>query len=461
MPQPPPEDRAGPSGGDGGRFLPVRVLFLAWGYSIHAVRRIGLFTEDPDFEVAVVSPHDYRFSRARNVLLTGEAERREIAGRIARERAVVRNRTSWSGRWVGRLAERSGDLRRLLPGLLRIGVVRPGTLRAAMGSQGVLIEEEIARRDLAILKSSVGEFRPDVIFLQTLLYPCYLANSLRSSIPVIVTFWNGDVTWWARWNGTERLIKKQIVSYAARRATAVTVNSESARGACLSYGVRPERIHLIRYPGVEPGRFAPSAREEARRSLGIEARRVVLCPRGVGGYLNGDVIVEAVPAVLARHPEVLFLFLSRPGEEEERKRLRSRAEALGVGERIRWEGHVPWEAMPAYYNAADVTVSISSQDSLPNCMLESMACGVPVVMGDIPAIREWISDGVDGFLVPVRDPGALSAAIGRIFADEGGMLAAVTNSARERVRREADGEMCAERIKDLVRRVAGRTGARP
>lgn len=42
--------------------------------------------------------------------------------------------------------------------------------------------------------------------------------------------------------------------------------------------------------------------------------------------------------------------------------------------------------MPDYYACADVMVSISSHDSLPNCMLEAMACGIPVVMGDIPQI---------------------------------------------------------------------------
>lgn len=454
------KDRTAASGAISDRLPPVRVLFLAWGYSIHAVRRIRIFTEDPGFEVAVVSPHDYRFPGARNVLLTGEAERSEIAARFTGERAAIRNRASWAGRWAGRLAERAGDLRRLLPGFLRTGVLNPGTIHAALGSQAVLLEAEIARRDLAILESAVREFRPDLIFLQTLLYPCYLASSLRSSVPVMVTIWNGDVTWWAQWSGTERLIKKEIVTHAARVATAVTVNSESARTACLSYGVRPERIHVIRYPGVDRRRFAPSSREEARNRLGIGAHRVVLCPRGVGGYLNGDVIVAAVPAILSRHPDALFLFLSHPGEEQERSKLRDRAEALGVGDRIRWEDHVPWESMPAYYNAADVTVSVSSHDSLPNCMLESMACGVPVVMGDIPAIREWVSDGVDGFLVPPRDSAALSAAIGRVLSDEGGTLAAVTGSARERVRREADGEMSAERIRDLVRRVAGGAGAK-
>lgn len=455
MPQTSTKERAGPSEGRSSRLPPVRILFLAWGYSIHAVRRIRIFTEDPEFEVAVASPHDYRFPGARNVLLTGKAERSEIAGRFTRERDAIRNRASRSGRWVGRLTEKGGDLRRLLPGLFRIGVVHHGTIRAALGSQNVLLEAEIAQRDFTILESAVREFRPDVIFLQTLLYPCYLALSLPKRIPLMITFWNGDVTWWAQWSGTERLFKKWIVAHGVRRARVVTVNSESARAACLSYGTHPERVHIVRYPGVDRRLFHPSSRREARERLGIGAWRVVLCPRGLGGYLNSDMVVEAVPAVLARYPDVLFLLLYRPGVEDEMERLQQRAEELGIGDRLRWEGQVPWESMPAYYNAADVMVSISSHDSLPNSMLEAMACGVPVIMGDIPSIREWIADGVNGFLVPPRDPQSLSEAIIKVFEAPEGVLETITRKGMKRVIQETDGETNARRIKALVCRVAG------
>lgn len=244
------------SNGRGGKG-PVRVLFLAWGYSIHAVRRIRIFSEDPGFEVTVVSTHDYRIPGARNILLSGEAEKAEIAGRFSRDRAG-----SWAGtsrllRRIGRVLGKGRDLCRYVPALVRFGVTDPRTIRSALNSQDVLLELEIGRRDLSILESAVHEFRPDLIFLQTLLYPCYLSNLLRTSIPRMITFWNGDVTWWAQWTGTERLIKKRIVTRAANHARAITVNSAMARDACLSYGVRAENVHVIRYPGVDRTRFAP------------------------------------------------------------------------------------------------------------------------------------------------------------------------------------------------------------
>ena len=441
--------------GERDRSRPVRVLFLAWGYSIHADRRIRIFSEDPGFEVAVVSTHDYRIPGARNTLLSGGEEKAEVAGRFARDRAGA-----WAGasrllRRSDRILRRARDLCRYGPALVRLGVADPRAIRMALDAQDVLLELEIGRRDLAILEAAIRAFRPDLVFPQTLLYPCYLANSLPGTIPRVITFWNGDVTWWAQWSGTERLIKKQIVTHGVSRAKAVTVNSEAARTACLSYGVRPERIHVIRYPGVDRKRFVPSSRKAARSRLGIGERHVVLCPRGVGGYLNSDVIVQAAPEILARHPDTLFLFLSWAGSEEDRRDHRKRAEALGVGSSFRWEDHVPWESMPEYYNAADVMVSISSRDSLPNCMLEAMACGIPVVMGDIPSIREWITDGENGILVPPRDPASLAAEVARVLGAAGGALDAMTRKGMAQVGRDADSETNARRIKDLVRQVAG------
>jgi len=302
--------------------------------------------------------------------------------------------------------------------------------------------------------------RPDVILLQTLLYPSYLACMLPGKRRIVVTIWNGDAMWWAEWTGLEKLFKKRIVTHGLRMADAVTVNSRASRDACCGHGARKEAVHLIAYPGVDLARFRPADRSRARESLGVAARKVVLCPRGLGGYLNSDVIVEAAALVAARIPDALFLFVSGVGQSDELERHRDRARALGIAAKCRWEGQVPWEAMPGYYNAADAMVSISSRDSLPTCMLEAMACEVPVIMGDIPPIREWVDDGVTGFLVPTRSSEALAARICEVLEAPPGAIGSVTRRSFERVRDEADSGKVEGRVKDLVRRTAGRGGGR-
>jgi glycosyltransferase involved in cell wall biosynthesis len=413
---------------------PVRLLFLAWGYSIHAKRRIGLFTDDPGFVIAVASTFNYGFRNARNYLLSGSPPG---SGDVPSGRSLSTppDRERGRGRFFAKIAHR---------------IIRQWDGETSLDD----VERWIG--DLKTVRAAAREFRPDVIFLQTLLYPCYLAYFLPRSIPIVVTFWNGDILWWARWNGIDRLLKKRIVRYGVRRAKEITVNSRLAVDACVEHGKPPGNIHFLPYPGTDLAMFHPSDREEARAALGIPSGKVVLCPRGLGGYLNSDVIVKSVPLVARECPDALFLFVSGVGGETEREKHKRMAIDLGVGDRCRWDGQVPWDRMPAYYRASDVVVSISSEDSLPNCMLEAMACRVPVIMGDIPPIREWVRDGSNGFLVPPRNAEMLAARILEVFGGAGGAVESFKEKNLDLVRHHADSERNGRQIKELVRRVAGR-----
>jgi glycosyltransferase involved in cell wall biosynthesis len=441
-----------------GRSRPVRVLFLAWGYSIHAVRRIRIFLEDPGFEVAVVSNHDYRFPGALNILLTDEEGKKKIREEIRSERERLGG-SAPPGRRPGlfsRVRSRFRASTLLIPFLHRIGIHDLSVIRSAGNSLDVLEDVAIAGKDRKILLETAARFDPDVVFLQTLLYPCHLAYNLPKKYPIIVTFWNGDAAWWAWWNGIDRVIKRQIVSCGVRRAVALTANSDHVRHALSEVGADERKIHIIRYPGVDLERFAPGPKEPSRRELRITAKKVVFCPRGIGGYLNSDIIIESMPEVLRTHPDTLFLFVSDVGTDIWEKHV-ERARSLGVGDHLRRDGQVPWERMTEYYRASDAMVSISSNDSLPNCMLEAMACGIPLIMGDIPQIRDWVEDGVNGCMVPCRDPVALAEGIREIFDAPSGRIEEFSLRNRRLVEREADSRKASEQIRDLVRKHAGKT----
>ena len=405
----------------------TRVLFLAWGDSIHARRRIGIFTADPSFEVGVISTFAYEFENAKNYYLSKalplHEPRHDLVSRIKR--------------WLNR--NRARPLHWLM---------KP------FDKTTTLLEHSVLLNDMLMVGSYAREFKPDLVFAQTLLYPCYLALLLPRKIPLMITFWNGDVTWWAQHDGVERAFKKKLVERATRRAAAITVNSGAARDACLGYGASADKVKLIRYPGVDLQLFNPAvAQEDARRALAITARNVVLCPRGLGGYLNSDVIIEAASLVLAQVPDTLFLFISGVGSDELWQEHLQRASALGIADRMRRDGKVDWKTMPLYYRAADVMVSPSSNDSLPNCMLEAMACGVPVVMGDIPQIREWVTHNENGLLVPPRDAQMLADAVHTMLRSNA-PVEKFTGKNLRLVEREVDSQTVAGRIKQLVKKIA-------
>lgn len=400
---------------------PLRVLFLAFGYSIHAYRRIGLFAADPGFTVHVASDHAYAIPGAGLTLLNG---RQGLAR--ARQRLP---------RFVQAVAA---------------FLARTGVRQASGSLVQELVVQLFAYRQLL---HAVRRFKPDAVFLQTLLYPSYLACLLPESLPRLITFWNGDLVWWAQQNEILKTFKRQIVATGIRGAAAVTVNSNTARAAALEYGLDPARLHVIRYPGVDLAHFTPGDRQAARAELGLGSGPVVLCPRGLGGYLNSDILMEAATAVCSVVPDVTFLFVSGVGRDlwEE---LLALPRSLGLAGHFRHDGQIPWERMPAYYRAAESMVSPSSNDSQPNCMLEAMACGTPVILGDIPAIREWVSHGRNGLLVPPRDARALGAAMLALLRNpEKARTFAAIN--RNIVRDRVDSVTQCARVKELVRSVLG------
>ena len=67
--------------------------------------------------------------------------------------------------------------------------------------------------------------------------------------------------------------------------------------------------------------------------------------------------------------------------------------------------------------ASDVLLLPSLDEGLPTVLLEAMACGVPVVATDCGGVSEAFTDGVEGFLVPPRDAGALADALARLWRD--------------------------------------------
>jgi glycosyltransferase involved in cell wall biosynthesis len=398
----------------------IRVLFLAWGYSIHAQRRIRIFSDDPQFEVTVVSTYAYQFPDAAVILLS----------KAERDRQSARN----GGPAAGSEKCTSIIQRILAPWILLYKFLR---------------ELYDLVKDARILRRAIRENRPDIIFLQTLLYPGYLVFFADRSIPVIITFWNGDVIWWAKWTGIERLLKKIIVIRGVARAAAITVNSKTAFNACRDYGKAAENIHLIQYPGVDRTIFFPRDKIAARNHIGQRSSRIILWPRGTGDYLNFDTLLCASENLIRKYPDLhlIVLFPNRDVDESLRDILRQK----GIEMNFSLLDKVQFSDMPYYYSAADMMISLSSNDSLPNTMLEAMACGCPVIMGDIPQIREWVAEGKNGYLCPVRDAGLLVEKIQRVFEDPDRMNARFIQENLALIAKEFDSATMSRKVKSLVR----------
>jgi glycosyltransferase involved in cell wall biosynthesis len=105
------------------------------------------------------------------------------------------------------------------------------------------------------------------------------------------------------------------------------------------------------------------------------------------------------------------------GEGPERQALLAHAAACGVAERVHLLGPVPHAALAPLFSAADISVLSSAREGWANVLLESMACGTPVVASPIPGNPEVVQSRAAGVIAAGRNPQAIAAAM-RTLADD-------------------------------------------
>jgi glycosyltransferase involved in cell wall biosynthesis len=144
----------------------------------------------------------------------------------------------------------------------------------------------------------------------------------------------------------------------------------------------------------------------------------LLCTRNLESYYRVDVVIEAFARLRERHPQAT-LVLAGIGSQEARLRQLAAARAPGA---VEFLGRVEPSAMPAVYDRADIFVNASVLDNQPLSILEALAAGLPVVTTAAGDIANLVRDGVSGRIVPMRDAGAMAAAVGELLDDPGTAL---------------------------------------
>jgi glycosyltransferase involved in cell wall biosynthesis len=184
-------------------------------------------------------------------------------------------------------------------------------------------------------------------------------------------------------------------------------------------------------------------RAAARAALGLEGPAIL----SVGGLIErkGHHLTIAALRELPGHTLLVV------GAGPERAALASLAARLGVAERLRLLGARPHAELPLFYTAADAMVLASSREGRANVLLESMACGTPVVATPAWGSREAIAAPEAGVVLDAATPAAIAAGLRRL-------LAAPPDRAATRAYAERFGwdETTAGQLA-LFRRVLGRT----
>jgi glycosyltransferase involved in cell wall biosynthesis len=188
--------------------------------------------------------------------------------------------------------------------------------------------------------------------------------------------------------------------------------SEALRQVAIHAGANPDRTIVIGN-GVDLQKFHRVPQADARRELGLPADAQVLVSVGAlverKGYHR---VIECLPAVLRRFPNLHYLIVGGAGPEGDfSTRLREQVAAAGLKHRVHFLGALHPTRLKVPLSASDIFVLATSYEGWANVFLEAMACGLPIISTKVGGNAQVVNATHLGCLVALGDREALTAAI--------------------------------------------------
>jgi glycosyltransferase involved in cell wall biosynthesis len=272
-------------------------------------------------------------------------------------------------------------------------------------------------RSARILQSVIEQHQPDLIHAMRIPYEGMLVSEALKLIkrqqpavrtpPFLVSVWGNDFTLHARSTLAMASYTRQALVFADGLHT--DCNRDQRLALEFGYAANKSCIVLPGAGGIQTAYFHP--REITLDTItnireNFEAARVIN-PRGYRAYVRNDTFFKAIPLVLEKYPDVLFICPGMQGEKDAEKWVRK----LAIEDQVDLLPFQSREQMAALFRMSHINLSITTHDGTPNTLLEAFACGCFPIAGDLESLREWISPGENGLLVDPNDPQALAQAI--------------------------------------------------
>jgi glycosyltransferase involved in cell wall biosynthesis len=167
------------------------------------------------------------------------------------------------------------------------------------------------------------------------------------------------------------------------------------------FGISDHKIKNINF-GIDTKYFCPYEPDDSiRLKYGLGNNQVVISLRNFEPIYDVATLIKAVPYVLNRLPNTIFMLVGKGTQEIYLKKLASN---LGVINSVRFVGFVNNDSLPNLLSSVNLYVSTSLSDAgISASTAEAMACGLPVIITDSGENKLWIEDGKNGFLVPIKN----------------------------------------------------------
>jgi phosphatidyl-myo-inositol dimannoside synthase len=272
----------------------------------------------------------------------------------------------------------------------------------------------------------------------------------RSGVERVVATTHGHEAGWAALPGA-----RQVLRRVGEGVDTVTYLGEYTRrriAGALSPSAADRMVQLT--PGVDEQMFHPGAGgDEVRARYGLRDRPLVVCVSRLVARKGQDVLVRAWPAVREAVPEAALLLV---GEGPYRRRLERLVHDTGVASSVTFTGEVPWEELPAHFDAGDVFAMPCRTrnggldvEGLGIVYLEASSTGLPVVAGDSGGAPDTVREGETGYVVDGRSVEAVADRLVTLLRDPD-RAARMGRAGRRWVEQSWRWDLCAARLTALL-----------
>lgn len=245
--------------------------------------------------------------------------------------------------------------------------------------------------------------------------------------------------------------------FGYERAELLIAVSEYTRQAVLDSGLAPADLKVVPN-GADASLYRPLPPEEIEELRGHDAvvgpeNRLLLTVGRVDRRKGQDLVIRALPQIVAELPDVRYVVVGLPERAAELQEL---ARELGVDRHVFFLGRQPTAALVGYYNACDLFVLTSRHtddgdfEGYGIVVVEAALCGKSSLVAGDSGLAEAVVDGVTGLVVPPEDPEAIASHVLRLLRDDA-LRRKLGKNALERARAEMTWRKRGGEYHDLLR----------
>lgn len=263
-----------------------------------------------------------------------------------------------------------------------------------------------------VLKELHKEFPFDLIHCHTI-FPDGNAGvrlGKHFQVPVVSTIHGSDIMLYPK---RSKGVYQQTLYALKESNQVITVSKRLQKEAKKIY--RDVRIQTV-YNGFDPERFQRGDQVKARKRLGLPTDKKICLFIGNLYPVKGlSYLLQAFSKVAEQTDQARLVLV---GDGKLLSSLQREANSLGIDSVVSFMGRRPYDEIPTWLQSADVMVLSSLSEGLPSILLESMACGRPMVATDVGGIAEILEDGQTGILVPPKNADQLAEALIRLMVNQ-------------------------------------------